>query len=70
MTFLLIIQQWLDDQTTIMQQQQGRIVDPKINDYENEGFNVDSNDYGNEGNNYRGNGNENLAMGIPRNNGP
>ena len=45
-------------------------MDPKANEYEEEHFGIDQNGYGNGDNNHEGNDNEDLPMGIPRNNGP
>ena len=47
-----------------LQQQQGRIIDPEFDGFENEGLNIGQGDFGNGENNHRRNGVEDLPMGI------
>ena len=54
----------------LQQQQQGRIVDPKVNEFEHENLNIGQGNFGDGNNNHGGNGVEDLPKGMPRGNEP
>ena len=45
-------------------------MDPKFNEFEDEGLNIGQDNYGHGGHDHRGNGVEDLSMGVPRGNEP
>ena len=50
----------------LQRQQHGRIIDLELNEFKDEGLNIDQGNLGNGGNKHGDNGVEDLPMGVPR----
>ena len=64
------MQQQVEMIHNLQRQQHGRIIDPELNEFKDEGLNIDQGNYGNGGNDHGGNDVEDRPMGMPRGNEP